>query len=1191
MSSPTSSLSSQICEHLTPEALLSALGIDPSATVAVGGMIRAHCPLCGNQAIKTLFLNPDTHTFGCRYTRCPGHAGGDFVLLVALAREISISEAARQLIGELGLSVPEEAAAGLGQELETKGLEALGMGDLEGARRLLEEAAAARGKVSGNGAALSPDVAAKLAHCCWELGDHESARRRYRQIIHDHRSSGEIHTAILLISDLIHVDHEWAPELQLILGGLLLEEGESSQALNHFLKAADGLRRLGQSQLAAEASAAAAEINPDSDPVRRALVESALVNQDWVTALENLEGFLRCVEEEGDEPAALMALERLDSAGQLPLPLRLRRAALCSRVGRPDVAESVVEQIEIASDDCEETAKQLLAFLAEQSERPLTWEMMIARLEIRLGRWETLQSTLTRLRAAEAAPGLDEAVGQCLEALAGEQPKDLALRREWLEWRAVRGEEETLLRDAQELLCDAAEADNAEIAEAAWRWVRDHTADDPERLADRATAVTALWGVTHAPQHQDEWATTVREALESDRPELAIEIGDRHLNEVEFNLSVARDVVTAAHRLGRLGERRDLADQLIEAQRSQGDHEGAEQTLRMVIEGLDTDECEPLWALLAEILQEAGKADAAITMQLMRAESLLSAGRTKQAEKHLAAARKGAADRWQHWREERAVVRRVGHAQLASKLLSEALKAIEKGSADAPDALAALTAEAEEGLLDAETLTQLITVLAQHGEDERAEALLMQGESTLGQKIQGQRALVELLEQLPRSFAAWGFAIERVNDDESVESLLKRLVALCDGSEMSAENRLNLAEQAARRWSDRPQTLEALARCQGEVGNVAASRQTLRRWANCHRERGEPLLAAEILERLCEEEPADGALMNLLAEVLEEAGETQRATEKWLEVVRSLMERGAMPEEIRAALDRARQLGGETSELLTVEFSHFEQALKSMDADEATEQAITLAERGTGAGKGEVALVLLRQCIERFGESMGLLRAQAQTLESDGHTAAALRAWRGVLDRLWEQSEWESCDEILAHIEQLAPNETVDLERRAELAWRLGRPDEADDQLTTLCDQSLKEGDWEKAAAVLGRAVRWSDDPRPHLARLADLQHEHQRIEESVASLRRIIEISLERGEVAWSGSWPGRRPIARLAWPFSSASAITGTPSGSSARIAISFGCFRTGARRRRHWCCAAGPWTSGRAITHCSRWRRTSP
>ncbi|MBN1477243.1 tetratricopeptide repeat protein [Candidatus Sumerlaeota bacterium] len=1115
MASPASSLASHICEQLTPEALLSALGIDPSATVAVGGMIRAHCPLCGNQAIKTLFLNPDNRTYGCRYTRCPGHSGGDFVQLVALARNISLTEAARQLIGELGLTVPEEAAAGLGQELEAQGLEALGMGDLEGARRLLEEAAAARGKDSDNGTALSPDVAAKLAHCCWELGDHEGARRRYRQIIQDHRSSGEVHTAILLISDLIHVDHEWAPELHLILGGLLLEEGESTQALNHFLKAADGLRRLGQSQLAAEASAAAAEIDPDSDPVRRALVESALVNQDWETALENLEGFLRCVEKEGDESAGLLALERLDSAGQLPLPLRLRRAALCNRAGRTDLAESIVEQIEIASDDCEETAEQLLAFLADQSERPLIWEMMIARLEIRLGRWEALRSTLTRLRAAESAPGLEETVGQCLEALSGAQPGDLAVRHEWLSWRTAQGEGETLLRDAQALLCDAAEAKEAEIAEATWRWVRDHTGSDPERLADRASAIVALWGVTHAPQHQDEWASTVREALESDLPELAIELGDRHLREVEFNITVARDVITAAHRLGRLSEKRDLADQLIEAQRSQGDHEGAEQTLRMMIEGLDTDECEPLWALLAEILQEAGKADAAITMQLMRAENLLSAGRTKQAEKHLAAARRGATDRWQHWRAERAVVRRVGHTQMATKLLSEALSAIEKGSADAPDALAALNAEAEEGLLDAETQTQLITRMAKRGEEEQAETLLVRGESTLGHRIQGQRALVDLLEQMPRSRAAWGFAIERVNDDESVESLLRRLVTLCDRSEMSAEDRLHLAEQAAKRWSDRPQTLEALARSQGEVGDVAASRQTLRRWANCHRESGEPQHAAEILERLCEEEPADDSLMTLLAEVLEEAGENQRAAQKWLEVGRSLMVRGAMPGEVREALDRARQVGGETAELLAVEFRHFEQALKDMDVDEATGQVIALAERGAGAGKGEAALALVRQCIERFGESMGLLRAQAQALEGAGQTTAAVRAWRAVLDRLWEQSEWRTCDEVLAHVERLDPNDTVDLERRAELAWRLGRLEEADDRLTTLCDQSLKEGDWEKAAAVLGRAARWSDDPRPHLARLAELQHEHQRIDEAVASLRRIIVISLERGEVA----------------------------------------------------------------------------
>lgn len=102
MPETSSPLLAHLSEQLSHELVLAILGIDAGQTVLVGDMVKAHCPVCKTEAIKTLFLNIRKRSYVCRYTMCAAHAGGDWVQLIALARNLSEMETARLLIEELG---------------------------------------------------------------------------------------------------------------------------------------------------------------------------------------------------------------------------------------------------------------------------------------------------------------------------------------------------------------------------------------------------------------------------------------------------------------------------------------------------------------------------------------------------------------------------------------------------------------------------------------------------------------------------------------------------------------------------------------------------------------------------------------------------------------------------------------------------------------------------------------------------------------------------------------------------------------------------------------------------------------------------------------------------------------------------------------------------------------------------------
>lgn len=703
-------LSKRLGDQLSPEALLHLLGIDPQETVSVGDTVKANCPLCRNGAFKTLFLNLQRRTFACKFTQCAAHGGGDWLQLVALVRQLTEVEALHLLVRELDITLPPEDAAHLGDSLENQGLDALGVGELAAARRLLEEAEASRLAVTPEGSALSPEVLAKLAHCCWELGDHDAARLRYRQVFEHQLATGEVHNAILMLADLINVDHEWAPELHLILGKTLREMGDVDQALAHLLSATDGLRRLGQGELAEQAVAAAAELGPENEIVQRALVESALFKGDWPTALANLDGFLRACEGETDRAAALMVLARLDEAGQLDLGRKLQRASLCLQAGDQDQARAILEAIE-ADELHEET---LIDFLLEKGNPSPEWTAILLRLLLRAERWEEAREALISLlsagesRITHHAPLLDQAFA----ALGTAYPKDLSLRARQLDWSGKRAPREAVLSAAQRLLRDCAEAaatseETRDCAETAWRWIRELA---PADLAQRAEALPLLWRVTQSKELLLAWRMLVREARESLDYEIALTSAHALLDQIGFDLGAALEVLNAAEALQRLPIEHDFALKTAAALREAGDPQGAESVLRSQLTALGPEEREKrieVLAHLAEIVEQRGQPDEAASLSAQEASLLLELLRAQEAVTIV-----------RHWLDE------AGGAQLgvADKQVIESLRR--------------LLAQALEAASEAKEAGRLwLILLREAGTAQEADDALAQARRLLGEKM------------------------------------------------------------------------------------------------------------------------------------------------------------------------------------------------------------------------------------------------------------------------------------------------------------------------------------------------------------------------------------------------------------------------------------------------------------------------
>jgi tetratricopeptide (TPR) repeat protein len=1128
MSPEASPLTAKIGEKLTTEVLLDLIGLSAQSTLQVGDTLKCHCPCCGNQAFRTLFLNTRRHTYECRYTTCTAHAGGDYLTLVALVRGVDEATVISQLISQFGVDVTPAEADELREMLQSRGLEALSDGDLKTARRMLQEASQL--PVAGEGEfGLNTEMAAKLAHCCWELGDHEMARRRYRGVLERLIASGDLADAVLILSDLINIDQEWSPELNLILGRLLRDSGDVDQALAHLLEAAEGLCRLGQADLASEAAQELSVLSPESEAGRQVLFQAALVSQDWSEALGLLEPYLALCDAKGDSEAALEALRLLDEAGRLGPAQRVERARRTLAAGDETTTHGIAVTLEAEAERDSEIAEGLISLLGGHTPRPASWELILIRLLLSLERHDSAREAFERLLAATDVAEHGTAIRDAFDAMRGAGVDDMALRLRHLEWIAAHGDPDEVITVSQDLLREAAGVGDASAAETAWRHLRDLAS---ENLPSLAEAVPLLHTATRREEHLGVWRDLISHALETDHPALASRLGRQYLDEIAFYAPVAQAVMTAAQTLGNLREQFPLAERLFEAQRENKDWEGAERTLRLLIEVAESDvRVDGLWDKLAQTLEEAGKPGAASSLFLVRAERAFTAGDRSEAERLLGAARDCAPDRWVHWRAERELARQVGEAPLAERVLAEAFEVADSDDAEADQAQGALTEEADQGHLSGDDFVSLLTLLAHRGQVDQAQALFSKhGQTALGHGPESQRRLVQLLGVLPPFAALWADTLARLSDDEAVAAFQARLPQLARLSEVPLDWRLDLLERALDRWPQSLEALRALAVCRHQAGHTAEAAEIELRLAELHMEGGRPAQSIEILQPLLDRltPSADALIVRMkqtLAGALEADGQAQAASETWLALAQHLLDHEAESSlgspgcRVRHALDEARRLTGETPDLLALELRNFEQV---MDEEAVTKTAITLADIREKQGDPDVAIELLSRCVAKFGQSVGLLRAQAETLTRAGQQRAAARAWRALFNRHFEHEEFEHCEIILKQLNALAPDTPEHLECGVELALRQGKGELADARLSALVDQLLGAERWLEAVETLKRLAPEFPDPRPVLLRLAEIYRQgsqtgvsapHLQRNEALAAMRSVIDICLQRGE------------------------------------------------------------------------------
>lgn len=1109
MPSTPTSLNARVSEALTVEKVLELIGIDLNRTVQLGDTIKCNCPSCGNAAFKTLFINTQHRTFGCRYTKCPAHHGGDFTALIALVRGVSESEVTRQLINELDLEVSSEEEMGLGEDLQKRGFAALSSGDFETARRLLEEVA----NSATNPIALDPDLLGKLSHCCWELGDHDAARRWSTHAIDHLEKSGDIHTAILMVSDLIHMDSEWAPALYLRLGKMLVEEGDVERAHGHFLTAADGLQRQGEQALAAEALEAAVALQPEDTETRKFLFRQYLSTKQWEECQRQLSDHLALCREQGLDEEALQTLRCLEDAGQLSPSQRLLLADMRMRMDERAIADRILCEVADAAGDDEDMAIEILGLLqsheltaAKSGDLTNQEARILVQALITLREWDDLAALLDVL-TAENGPADDQTIANAFEALGWAKPNNLTLRQRHLEWAAVRERSAEVLPKCQSLLSIAADQSDTEAAHTAWKWICELA---PEDYALRCDALATLWRVDSGDEIRIAWAEAISGAFDSKRLDVARSSGHAFLSSVGFDADVADLVLTAAHQQGELDAERESAEALIAHHINVKNWDEAESNLRRLIDVLDAEETEGLWKKLADVLQASGRPDAASSLFLARAEQALSSGHETEAEQHLAVARDCAEDRWTHWRSEWALAHRVNAESLAERLFTEAL---DEASQSDRGAIDALVSEFESGHHSVSQMARLIATLCDEAEDKRAEALFEKQIAVfMGADAESQTALVGLIETLPQCTSVWTRAISNTRDGNLIAKVQGQLSMLAATEEIETSQRLDLLRQAIQRWPECPQAFEAMAACLEAAGQKDEAASTLDKLADLHLKLGNAAEAVAVCKRLESIAAPSFKRRARLAQAMEKSDDKPGATALWLEIASQEIDGEADSESARQAIDNARRLGGETPELLEVELKYFEQA---MDEEAASERALALARQSESEGDTEAALDLLSHCVEKFGESRGLLRAQAETLARARQPKAAARVWRTLLDRHWEQSEWTECEDILDELQTLTPDVIEDAERRVEICWHRGKTEEWHEHLNALCDRCLGEGRWTQAADLLRRAVTKVEDPRVPLKRLATILQSHQEIDEALATLRRVIDISLERDELA----------------------------------------------------------------------------
>lgn len=178
----------RINEKIEPARLARHLAYFPEKIQETPTAVKCFCPIHKERAMRSLTLDTSGHQFRCSMKQCAAFAGGTFVDLWALYKEMAPLDAALDLAEKLKLDIDVQALRLLGKEMVEQARQALSAGQLDVARSCVDQAMAfdakdiEAGRISAQihlragDRDRANDEFARVIDLCLEAGDRETAR-------------------------------------------------------------------------------------------------------------------------------------------------------------------------------------------------------------------------------------------------------------------------------------------------------------------------------------------------------------------------------------------------------------------------------------------------------------------------------------------------------------------------------------------------------------------------------------------------------------------------------------------------------------------------------------------------------------------------------------------------------------------------------------------------------------------------------------------------------------------------------------------------------------------------------------------------------------------------------------------------------------------------------------------------------